>query len=290
MKTIILNQLRKVFQIPFLEQQLRSVVQGKDSQSAIGRLVPNNYQYPLGSIRKFNFNGVNLELDIQDYVSHYLYFGFKDAGHLQLMNLVKPGDVVLDIGTNYGTTILQFAKKVGDTGFCYGFEPDFLNFEICKKQLLINDVKNIKVENIGLGEKEGEFYLVVENETNRGCNKVFDVPKNEKTSTKVKVSTLDIWMLSHSLAKVDLIKIDVEGFEYNVLKGAKKVISQFKPRFFIELDDNNLQEQNSSAKNVVDFLQSCDYSVYHSVTGKKIETTDGFENCHFDIIAKYASK
>ncbi len=287
MKTIILNQFRKVFQIPFLEQQLRNLVQGKDSQSAIGRLVPNNYQYPLSSIRKFTHLGVNLELDIHDYVSHYLYFGFKDAGHLQLMNLVKPGDVVLDIGTNYGTTILQFAKHVGKEGFCYGFEPDLLNYDICQKQIAHNSLTNIKVENIGLGEQEGSFFMVVENEANRGCNKVFDAPKNEKESTKITIKTLDSWVEENSLSQIDLIKIDVEGFEYNVLKGALKCLEEFNPTLFIELDDNNLREQNCSAKEVVMFLQNLNYLVYHSVTGEKISTASNFENCHYDVIAKY---
>lgn len=285
MKTIILNQLRKVFQIPFLEQQLRSVVQGKDSQSAIGRLVPNNYQYPKGSVRKFEYKGLQLELDIHDYVSHYLYFGFKDLSHSQLMSLVKEGDVILDIGTNFGTTILQFAQRVGAKGKCYGFEPDPTNYQICQRMLSLNDFKTVQIENIGLGNEKGSFTLVVDTPSNRGKNRISKQTGGKEVVT-VQVEVLDDWVKRKQLSTLQLIKIDVEGFEMKVLEGAEYVLDTMHPTLFIELDDTNLQQQGNAAKELIAFLEKKQYTIFHAETKELISSQQDFRLCHFDIIAQ----
>ncbi len=284
MKRKFLDQLRKVFQNSALEKRLRKAVIGKDSQSILGKLVPNNYQYPLGSYRKFEKDGVIFELDIHDYVSHYLYFGFKDKGHLQLMQLVKPDFVVLDIGTNYGTTILQFASLVGKEGYCFGFEPDKINYSICQNQLQLNNFKNVEVANIGLGAAEDELFMVVESESNRGRNKVSDKPN--QNSEKIKIRKVDDWVSEKQIKQIDLIKIDVEGFEMNVLQGSLETMKQFKPICFVELDDENLRQQGSSAREVIDYFIQLNYNVANAETGTKVTSDDNFDNCHFDVVAK----
>lgn len=287
MKTKILNKFRLLFTYSLPEKWLRKKVREKKSTSLLGRITPNNYQYPKGSVRKFEYKDIKLELDIHDYVSHYLYFGFKDASHEKLMSLIRSGDTVLDIGTNFGTTILQFAKYTGEKGSCYGFEPDPVNFKICQANLQLNPFKNIYVDNIGLGNSEGSFKLIVDSESNRGCNKI-NIDATGKESHTVTVKVLDNWVKEHAVNKIDFIKIDVEGFEMNVLKGAEKVLQEHHPLLFIELDDHNLKLQNSSASELIYFLEQNGYSITHSETDIKISSTDDFSNTHFDIIARYA--
>ncbi len=285
MKTNFFNFLRLFFQIPFAEKWLVKHVKSKSSNSFYGKLVPNNYQYPKGSIREFEFNGVNLKLDIHDYVSHYLYFQFKDYGMEQLMNLVEKDYFVLDIGTNYGSTILQFARKVGKNGTCFGFEPDPINFKICTENLNLNSDLKISVENIGLGDKKGTFNLVVDTESNRGGNRI-STNTSGKESHTVNVEVLDQWISNKSIERLDLIKIDVEGFELNVLKGGIETLKKFKPVLFIELDDENLKLQNHSAKELIEFLENLGYSLLNAVSNKQILSTDDFTFCHFDVVAK----
>jgi len=71
-----------------------------------------------------------------------------------------------------------------------------------------------------------------------------------------------------------------------VLNGAIEVIKRFHPKFFIELDDNNLKEQNSSARELVQFLVDNDYTVVNAETQNKIYPELNFDNCHYDIIAR----
>ncbi|HMM81112.1 MAG TPA: FkbM family methyltransferase [Pyrinomonadaceae bacterium] len=282
-KTKIFNIFREVLRVPFLERHLRKLSTGKEAESIAARLVPNNYQYPAGSDRTFEYKGIKLSLDIHDYVSHYLYFGFKDRSHEKLMSLVKAGDTVLDVGTNYGSTILQFAKIIAENGRAYGFEPDPVNFAICVKNLGLNTFHHISVENIGLGREEGELTLVVNTESNRGMNRV-GVPVDRQEWHKVKMCRLDKWVQQNEIDKIDLIKIDVEGFEMEVLAGARELLKTFSPALFIEIDDNNLRQQGASAKEAVMFLEDYGYSITNSESGNVLSSKDDFSGCHFDIV------
>lgn len=252
LKTKFLNIFRHVFKIPFLEKSLRKLTQEKKPNDLICKLVPNNYQYPTSSYRTFNYNGVNLKVDIRDYVGHYLYFGFKDKGHEKLYQLTKKDDIVLDIGTNIGSTLLGFANIIGNKGEVYGFEPDKYNYEQCQQNITLNNFKNIEVANIGLGNEKGEFSLVVDTPTNRGGNRI-SLNNNNKMAEIITVDTLDNWFQSKKLSQIDLIKIDVEGFELNVLKGGSESIKKYQPKLFIELDDNNLKNVGNNASELILF-------------------------------------
>jgi len=288
LKTKVLNLFRTVFKIPILEKLIRSLVVGKDSTHFISRLAPNNYQYKTQSFRTFNYKGVFLRADIRDYVGHFLYFGFKDEGQDVLINMAKSGSVVFDIGTNIGSTLLSFAQKVGEDGIVYGFEPDQENYKNCLENIGLNNFKNIIVENIGLGDSEGEFDLIVDTETNRGGNRISNQTE-ELNSSRIKVETLTSWFKKYTISKIDLIKVDVEGYELKVLVGGKSLLDQYQPILFIELDDNNLKAVGDSAKGVILFLEELGYKIFHSTNGSEITAEDIFEDCHYDIIAKHST-
>lgn len=271
--------------IPFLEKLIKQNIKNNPSSFFI-KLAPNNYQYKKNSIRTFCYYGVNLRVDISDYVGHYLYFGFEDKAQEKLINIAQSGFTVLDVGTNIGSTLLQFANKVGNNGRVYGFEPDPINHKACLANIKLNTFTNIEVANIGLGNEKGSFNLVVDTETNRGGNRISFSNETEKTSSKINVERLDDWIKNKNLTKVDLIKIDVEGFELNVLKGAKEVLVLYKPVLFIELDDNNLRAVGNSANELVLYLEALNYLIESAETGEIIDANKNFTDCHYDIICK----
>jgi hypothetical protein len=83
-----------------------------------------------------------------------------------------------------------------------------------------------------------------------------------------------------------LIKVDVEGFELHVLRGAEKTLRQCKPALFIELDDNNLSDQGDSAEKLVSYLEDLGYAITDAGTGAPVRSGKPFTNCHTDIIAR----
>jgi hypothetical protein len=98
---------------------------------------------------------------------------------------------------------------------------------------------------------------------------------------EVQVMPLSDYLEQKPLPKIDLVKIDVEGFEYRVLKGAASVIQKYKPLLYIELSDGNLKQQNSSANQVLQFLDSLSYQATDVASGQVIkEMASG----HTDVI------
>ena len=95
---------------------------------------------------------------------------------------------------------------------------------------------------------------------------------------------MDKWCNDNNITKIDLIKIDVEGFEMNVLKGGIQTLQKFKPKMFIELDDNNLKDVGSSAKELINFIAKLDYKIINAEDETPITADTDFTNCHYDII------
>lgn len=247
------------------------------------KLPPNHYQYKAGSIRKIQQNGINYELDLSDIMDWYVYFGFKDPARLKLHSLVKKDDVVFDVGANIGATTLNFAKLTGEDGKVHSFEPDPINYYSIQKNIKLNNFKNIVLNKIGLGNNEGTFNIYTIDKNNKGMNKIVNGDNNNNPDfQKIQVTTID-----HYIQKNKIQKIDVEGFELNVIKGSYEVLNKFHPDLFIELDNQNLIDQNTSAKELVKYLINIGYTLFHAETNIKIDLEYNFSMCHFDIVAKY---
>jgi FkbM family methyltransferase len=285
LKTTVLNQFRKLFMFRPMELLLISLLNSKlFSRSFISKIVPNNYQYKKKSFRNITRNSINLNVDISDYVGHYLYFNFYDPGYLQLFKLPKKGDVVIDIGANIGYTTLNFASIVGEKGQVISFEPDEFNYNEFLKNIKKNNFVNVIPNNLGLGAVPENVKLAVHSPDNLGMNRI-DRNASDNFSV-INIITLDSYIEKNNISKVDLIKIDVEGFELNVLKGGINSLKKFKPILYIELDNNNLKQQGNSALELVMFLASLNYSIVNALTNSTITFQSDFTNCHYDIICK----
>lgn len=139
--------------------------------------------------------------------SQYICHGF----------IPKAGDVFIDCGTCDGSTALRFSKMGCKV---YGFEMDKKNFEIAKK---LSDENGFSVENLGLGSfKHDMRYSHVEG--NIGASRL-DTAGSETT----KIITLDSYIAENKIPHVDFIKMDVEGAELDILKGATTTIARCKP-------------------------------------------------------------
>ena len=178
------------------------------------------------------------------------------------------------------------ANIVGNKGGkVHSFEPDHVNFNRFLNNIKINIHKNIIPVNKGLGNESGHFTLSVIDENNRGMNRIIGSNESLNTST-IEVVTLDTYVKENRIPHIDAIKIDVEGFEMNVINGAKDLLKRFRPLLFIELDEKNLNDQNSSPKELIKHLINLNYNVVNANNNDAITLNSNFTNCHFDIICK----
>lgn len=275
------KRIRKLFKLPFLERFLVWLNANKEYGSLLTRLTPNHTDYSSGTLRKVTRSNIKYVLDISNIVDWFIYFNFKELSQQRLIDLVSPTDIVFDVGGNIGSVALPMALKANE-GKVYSFEPFPTTFDRLREHVQLNNLPNLSIFNIGLGNQNGELLFQSNFQGNPGMNRVTD-DKSLADST-ILTTKIDEFCAQHHIDKIDLIKIDVEGYEFEVLKGAENVLNQCKPKLFIELDDENLKLQHSSAVELINWLLEKKYSIVNAESNQKIDSSFDFAKCHFDII------
>jgi FkbM family methyltransferase len=274
------NYFRNWIRIIRLDYLFPPLTNSKGYDNFFVKCLPQNYQYPKYSIRKVKRDEIWYELDLSEYMEWVIYYGLNVENRSDLYCLVKRDMVLFDVGSNIGETLLNFAKLTGDNGKVYGFEPVPYSFNKCSNNILLNRFNNVSVSQIALSNKEETLFFHEANNNNSGG--VFMNKNNTPGSYKVEGITLDAYVERIGITHLDLIKVDVEGFETNVLKGASETCRKFRPNLFVEVDDINLKNQGSSASELIALITSYGYQI------SKIESlvSWGQPTYHYDIYAE----
>lgn len=175
---------------------------------------------------------------------------------------VKRGDVVVDIGANIGAfTILAAGKKAGKV---YSFEPFKQNYELLKQNVALNSFTNVDAINKAVYNKEGEKKLILAGGGNFGGNSFakdhWQTKESENYET-VKTISLNKFLTEKRIQRIDILKIDCEGSEYEILFNAsKKTLSKIKK---ITMEFHNFKDNKDSTK-LVEFLKENQFEVKHT--------------------------
>lgn len=168
-----------------------------------------------------------------DYISRMIrFFGDFDPAITNLIkSLLRPGDVVIDIGANLGVVTLPAARWVGDEGLVIAFEPQRAVYDLLCNSVTENRLQNVKAYMVALSDKCGSGVV-------RGSQFSLGRATLEQYSgieggDSCEVRTLDSFELDFPTARLRLIKIDVEGNEANVLSGATRFIAHQKPDYIL---------------------------------------------------------
>lgn len=218
--------------------------------------------------------------------SQHLNFLFKKKINYEnqsfeiIRKLIKKGDLVFDIGGNIGQYALVFSKFVFNEGKVISFEPDPKNFAFLQFNINMNRLQNVIPYNIGVGSQETQLKFYSDSITGgrKGSFKKNFVGTNYKgDTTLVNVKTLDNLIELYGTPK--FIKIDVEGFENEVIRGLKNFNNR-ETIFFVEV-------RNETKNEIFEFFNSKNYSCYCLETGmSKISNSEeipSFANLLFKI-------
>jgi len=170
-----------------------------------------------------------------------------------LPEFIKDGDVVFDIGANIGYYALYEAILVGDSGKVYAFEPVVNNFNKLKSNLNLNLISNMELYNLAMGDDPGTRSIYLADKGNWCSLKLSDhIRVDGKVITQdTDVSTLDNFVLEHGVFP-DMIRMDVEGYEYEILHGFSDFISSDNPlKIFMEFHVDALGD---NANELLDIL------------------------------------
>jgi FkbM family methyltransferase len=146
--------------------------------------------------------------------------------------LLKPGMNVVDIGGNLGYYALLEAQMVGDAGRVIAIEPVAANFAQLSKNVEANGYRNILLHNVAIGASNGTAPMYLSKKSN--WHSLHPVPWKTREIT-VRVSTLDALLAQHKLLSVDLIRMDLEGYEIEVIQGMAETLKDYSPRLLVEL-------------------------------------------------------
>ena len=194
-----------------------------------------------------------------------------------LSQIIKKNAVCIDIGANVGMYTCKLSSLVDRNGQVLAFEPSPLVFRFLRRNVNggFKKLRNVKIFNLAIGSKQDSVSLIYSREKNGRISDPLTRIGSEWTgSMSFKMVTLDSMVKELGLQNIDFIKIDVEGYEFNVLLGAIETISRCHPVLLMEIDDVWLERYNSSSIDIIDLLKSYGYNAF-ILRQEKIQELNG---------------
>jgi len=183
-----------------------------------------------------------------------------EAGLFQFVRkVVRPGDVVLDIGANVGIFTVLAARWVGPGGHVYAFEPSRQTRTLLRDHLTLNSVADrvtIIADAVSDTPGRSSFHTVGASGENTLSPKHSRLPTAD--SVEVSVTTIDAFCLQRCIVP-SLIKIDIEGYELHALRGAREILAQHSPMVVVELHPSNWPEIGVNAGEFTELLGEMNY-------------------------------
>lgn len=198
---------------------------------------------------------------------------------------VQAGMTVLDLGAHHGFYSLLASKRAGPQGRVIAFEPSPREFKRLQRHVARNGCKNVRLEPMAVGSEEGvrNLFLVEGSET--GCNSLRPPQVGQPTRTlPVPITTLDKYLQAHAVERIDFVKIDVEGGELDVLRGAKGLLERpDRPVFLCEIHNLRTEPWGYRASEILAFLEAYGYQ-WHGLTALG-ELTETKASATYNLVA-----
>ncbi len=219
---------------------------------------------------EFSRHGIRWRLDLQQGIdfSIYLLGSFEPETVKAYSAIVKPGQTVLDIGANIGAHTLPLAGLVGEAGKVFAFEPTAFAVRKCATNIALNAnlAARISLHQVMLVEKRGESlpagvfssWPLVE------AGALHEKHRGRLMDTKgARTATLDEMVAELKIDRIDFIKLDVDGYEYPVLAGARATLARYRPVIAMELAPYVHAEHGHTLDELVSLLTASGYELRH---------------------------
>ncbi len=167
-------------------------------------------------------------------LSSLLYGTFERAELNFVSQYLRPGDSAMDIGANVGIFSVVMGATVGSHGSVYAFEPVAANVLRLEKNLQKNTLDNVKVFPLALGVSDGEMQLRMAIDPAYASLREVEAGFGNGTDVPIQVRRLDGVWESLGSPSISLVKIDVEGAEMDVLRGAMRFLTTCRPTLLVE--------------------------------------------------------
>jgi FkbM family methyltransferase len=218
-------------------------------------------------------NGMKIKVHANDFVgAEIIRKGYYEPEIVRLFErFLKSGMTFLDIGAHVGQYTLIASKLVGPSGQVHSFEPDPQTYAWLDSNVKRNKLTNVVTNQAALADAPGKLEFFLSKIRDVGSNSLRP-PKNFSGRTvEVRCLTVDQYLASHGVRKVDFLKIDVEGAECPALTGAKALLSGSEPPLVIvEFEEQRQIAFKSSCARLAELLKRHGYTLYR-IVGDGIE-------------------
>jgi FkbM family methyltransferase len=179
---------------------------------------------------------------------------------MALWALLEPGACFVDVGANEGYFSVIASKLVGDRGRVIAVEPQRRLRAVLEKNFELNGVTNVEIADIAISDQPGSASLHLSPDTNTGSTALRQSTRYATKQETVETCTLEALLASRGIERVDLLKMDIEGFEYEAILGSPELFRSRRIRALaLELHGRALVERSRAPEDILAFLRSCGY-------------------------------
>lgn len=235
-------------------------------------------------------NEIRIFLDPDDYVQCMMFYDLYSREILSVFrHFVKPGHTVIDVGAHIGYFSLHLGALVTNVGCVYSFEPDPRARDILTKSVHASGMEWVQVMAFALAAHNGsiDFYLA---KGLGSSSAVRSVQQQDATVTVVPTATLDDLIKAGRVKnKVHMVKIDVEGFEVEAIRGMQRLLRTDRPILIVEVNQEMLEAQGESPSSLFELLKTLNYSLKALVRPGRGKYTEGFQTVSVQSLTRHES-
>jgi FkbM family methyltransferase len=234
------------------------------------------YHYLIRRVMKLNYqkvvikkiNGITYELDLSESIEASLYYsGVYELETLKcLQQYINKNMTVFEVGANIGSHSFEIAKLLQEgSGKLYCFEPTDYAFAKLMRNHQLNNFTNITFEKLAFSDSESSEVITpttsLDTMAFAASWDIKDGSSKNATEQNILFTTLDKYVHKTGIQQLDVLKIDVDGYEFKIIKGGYETISRLHPVIIIELSECLLHYVGDRLEDLLSILYSLGYTI-----------------------------
>lgn len=213
--------------------------------------------------------GMTFELDLGEMIDACLFLGQFERDIVALIERLTPaGGTVIDVGANVGAHTLRFAKQVGRSGRVLAVEPTDYAYHKLVKNLSLNEYPHVTAVQLALAERPARQQTISFRSSWRSDG------RQHVATTVVDFVTLDEWCALEAIGRVDLMKLDVDGHEFGVLAGGRRLLQECRPAMLMETGAWHFED---ATRNPLVLLRDLGYRFWDTKTLQEFRDVDAIQ-------------
>jgi FkbM family methyltransferase len=167
---------------------------------------------------------------------------------------------IIDVGANFGYHTIMFSREAN--GKVFAFEPQSQNYQLLKDNIQNNNISNVITFNLACGDEKCNVKMPFIEENNQMVNMGDFTPNMLENNNYTMTETIKLDQMTFP-SKVDVIKIDVQGWEIKVLAGARRLLSEHKPVLIVEAEYFQMSRTNSTCEQLFNYIRDNNYHIFY---------------------------